>query len=48
MPWPPKQVTAIYLNTKRKKGKKAAKKLMRKHGYGRGSAQKKLADKRAS
>lgn len=34
MPWPPKQRTAIFLNTKRKKGLRAAKKLMHEAGYG--------------
>lgn len=34
MPWPEKQRRAIFLNTKRKKGEAAAKRLMHKHGYG--------------
>lgn len=34
MPWPEKQRRAIYLQTKRKKGEKAAKKLMHEAGYG--------------
>lgn len=33
MPWPEKQRRAIFLNTKRRKGEKAAKALMHKHGY---------------
>jgi hypothetical protein len=34
MPWPAKQRTAIFLSIKRKKGEKAARQFMRKHGYG--------------
>jgi hypothetical protein len=34
MPWDEKQRQAIYLSVKRKKGEKAAKALMHKHGYG--------------
>lgn len=36
MPWPEKQRKAIFLNTKRKKGTAAAKKLMHEAGYGKG------------
>lgn len=34
MPWPAKQRTAIFLDIKRRKGEKAAKAFMHKHGYG--------------
>lgn len=43
MPWPPKQRTAIYLDTKRRKGAKAASEFMHKHGYGK-DHKKKMAD----
>jgi hypothetical protein len=33
MPWPEPQRRAIFLNTKRKKGEKAARDLMHKHGH---------------
>lgn len=33
MPWPEKQRRAIFLNVKRKKGERAARELMHKHGY---------------
>jgi hypothetical protein len=33
MPWPEKQRRAIFLATKRRKGVKAAKALMRKHSH---------------
>lgn len=34
MPWPEKQRKAIFLKTKRKKGKAAAVRLMHEAGYG--------------
>jgi hypothetical protein len=34
MPWPPKQRVAIFLDTKRRHGLKAAKKVMHEAGYG--------------
>jgi len=34
MPWPEKQRQAIFLAVKRRKGEKAAKRLMHKHGHG--------------
>jgi hypothetical protein len=33
MPWPEKQRRAIFLDMKRKKGDKAAREFMHKHGY---------------
>lgn len=34
MPWPLKQQRAIFLDIKRRKGEKAAREFMHKHGYG--------------
>lgn len=34
MPWPERQRRAIFLDTKRRKGEAAAKKLMHEAGYG--------------
>ena len=34
MPWSEAQRTAIFLAVKRRKGEKAARELMHKHGYG--------------
>jgi len=34
MPWPEKQRVAIFLNTKRRHGEAAAKRVMHKAGYG--------------
>jgi hypothetical protein len=36
MPWPAKQRTAIFLDIKRRKGEKAAREFMHRHGYGGG------------
>jgi len=33
MPWPPKQRVAIFLDTKRRKGERAARELMHEAGY---------------
>lgn len=38
MPWPPRQRTAIFLDIKRRKGEKAAREFMHRHGYGKGNA----------
>jgi hypothetical protein len=38
MPWPPKQRTAIFLDIERRKGTRAAKAFMHRHGYGKGRA----------
>ena len=43
MPWPEKQRRAIFLDVQRRKGTKAAKKLMHEAGYG---GKKKAAPKR--
>jgi hypothetical protein len=47
MPWDPKQRVAIFLSVKRKKGEKAARELMHKHGYV-GKKKKKRKHRRAS
>lgn len=46
MPWPEKQRRAIYLDVTRRKGKRAADKLMHEAGYG--SSKKRRAARRAS
>jgi hypothetical protein len=35
VPWPPKQRTAIFLETKRRKGAAAASRVMHEAGYGK-------------
>jgi hypothetical protein len=37
MPWPEKQRRAIFLDTQRRKGTSAAKRVMREAGYGKKS-----------
>lgn len=47
MPWPAKQRTAIFLDVKRRKGERAAREFMHRHGYGgKGSALMNAARKR--
>lgn len=45
MPWPERQRRAIFLDTKRRKGVRAAKRLMHEAGYG-GNVKQRLMKKR--